>query len=253
MNKLVLITGATAGIGEACAKTFAANGWNLIITGRRANRLQALSDQLRAEFGVRCKTLAFDVSDRKAAMEVLNSLSEEDRKIDVLLNNAGLALGSEPFQDASLDDMEIMIDTNVKGLLYVTRVVAPWMQQRGQGHIINLGSIAGHGVYPTGHVYCATKHAVVALSKAMRLDMVKDNIKVSTISPGAVKTDFSMVRYKGDQDKFDEKYQGYEALSAKDIADSTYFVASQPAHVNIEEIVIQPVNQASHFMIHREV
>lgn len=252
MNKLVLITGATAGIGEACAREFAAQGWNLIITGRRTERLNQLATALEEEHQVSCKCLAFDVSDREATTTALNTLTENERQIDVLVNNAGLALGNEPFQEASVDDMETMIDTNIKGLLYVTRIVAPWMKAAGRGHIINMGSIASHGVYATGHVYCATKHAVLALSKGMRLDMVQHGIKVSTVSPGAVKTDFSIIRYKGDMDMFEDKYKGYEALSAKDIAESTYFVASRPPHVNIEEIIIQPINQASHFMIHRE-
>ncbi|MEZ5004575.1 MAG: SDR family NAD(P)-dependent oxidoreductase [Chitinophagales bacterium] len=252
MSKIVLITGATAGIGEACAIKFAAEGWNLILTGRRKERLVQLEKKLQEEYGVKVLTLNFDVRDLKEVQKNIQSIRSPWTNIDVLINNAGLAIGIESFEEGQYKDWDLMIDTNIKGLLYVSREVAPLMIANGKGHIINLASLAGHEVYPNGHVYCATKHAVIALSKGMRVDMVKDNIKVSTISPGAVETEFSYVRYKGDEEMVKSKYEGYEPLTAKDIAESAYFIANQPAHVNIEEIWIQPTAQANPYIIERK-
>ncbi len=245
--EIALITGATAGIGEACANTYAENGYNLIITGRRADRLTKLKEKLETEFGIKVIALNFDVSDRKAVEQQLNSLTPEFKKVDILINNAGLSQGMDAFQDANLTDWETMIDTNIKGLLYVSKIVSNWMIENKKGHIVNLGSIAGKEVYANGNVYCATKHAVDALSKAMRIDLLKHRIKVTAIHPGAVETEFSEVRFHGDKDKAKKVYEGYQALLAKDIAETIYFTTSRPAHVNINDLVIMPTVQASAF------
>lgn len=245
MSKIVLITGATSGIGEACAQIFAQKKYNLIITGRRADRLDGLRKKLEDKEGVKVKTLCFNVSDKTAVLENLNSLSSEWREVDILINNAGLSQGLASIQDGELSDWDTMIDTNVKGLLYVSKIVSKWMIANKKGHIVNLGSIAAKEVYPNGNVYCATKHAVDALTKGMRIDLLPYGIKVTAIHPGAVETEFSVVRFHGDEEKAKKVYDGFEPLIALDIAETIWFVASRPAHVNISDLLIMPVSQAS--------
>jgi NADP-dependent 3-hydroxy acid dehydrogenase YdfG len=245
--KIALVTGATAGIGEACANIYAENGFNLVITGRREERLKQLKEKLESKFKVEVITLTFDVRDKSAVNECLNGLSADFKKVDVLINNAGLSQGMDAFQDADLNDWETMIDTNIKGLLYVSKIVSAWMIENKKGHIVNLGSIAGKEVYANGNVYCATKHAVDALSKAMRIDLLPHKIKVTAIHPGAVETEFSEVRFHGDKEKAKKVYEGYQPLLAKDIAETIFFTTSRPAHVNINDLVIMPTVQASAF------
>jgi NADP-dependent 3-hydroxy acid dehydrogenase YdfG len=245
MAKIALITGATSGIGEACARVFAREKYDLIITGRRKDRLEKLAAQLNKEHHINVEVLSFDVRHRNKVVSSLESLDEHWRHVDVLINNAGLSQGLEPIQKGSYDDWETMIDTNIKGLLYVTKIVSNWMINNGSGHIINLGSIAGKETYPNGNVYCATKSAVDALNRGMRLDLVPYNIKVSAIAPGAVETEFSEVRFKGDKEKAEKVYQGFEPLVAEDIAETIWFIASRPAHVNINDLIIMPTAQAS--------
>lgn len=248
MSSTVLITGATAGIGLACAEIFARSEYRLILTGRRQERLDELSEKLATEV----LTLNFDIRDESAVAQAVDRLPEEWKDIDILINNAGLALGIGPIQEGQLNDWEVMIDTNIKGLLYISRAVMPGMIARQKGHIINLGSIAGKQVYPGGNIYCATKYAVDALSQAMRIDLLPHGIKVSNIAPGAVETEFSMVRFKGDAQKADKVYEGYAPLVAEDIADVIYFVATRPAHVNINDVLIMPTAQANAYRFHRE-
>lgn len=249
MGKIALITGATAGIGEATATKLAKEGYDLIITGRRQDRLEELKSKLEGDYNIKVTASCFDVRDKSAVQETLASLPDEWKNIDVLVNNAGLAVGKDPIQEGEIDDWERMIDTNVKGLLYITRTISPWMVERKKGHIINVASIAGKEVYPAGNVYCATKHAVDALSRAMRLDLVEHGIKVTNIAPGLVETEFSVVRFKGDQDKADSIYKGYQPLTAEDIADVIWFTASRPAHVNIADVLITATAQASSTMV----
>ena len=243
MNKTALITGATSGIGKACAIKFAQNNCNLILTGRREERLLKLKTALEKDFKIEVTTLTFDVRENESVKSAIEKVKE--MSIDVLINNAGLAVGMDTLQDGDIDDWERMIDTNVKGLLYVTRSVAPLMAAKKSGHIINIGSIAGKEVYPKGNVYCATKHAVDALSKGMRIDLLEDGIKVTQIAPGAVETEFSMVRFKGNQEIADNVYNGFEPLHAEDIADAAYYVTTLPPHVNINDLLIMPTAQAS--------
>lgn len=245
MSKTVLITGATAGIGKATAEIFAANGWNTIITGRREENLQKLKQQLETEYKIKVLTLCFDVQNRNEVNKAIESLSGNWKTIDVLVNNAGLALGKEPLQEGNIEDWETMIDTNVKGLLYITQAVLPEMIKRKSGHIINLSSTAGKEVYAGGNVYCATKHAVEALTKSMRIDVLPYGIKVSSVSPGLVETEFSKVRFKGDNQKADSVYKGFTPLYAEDVADAIYYVASRPAHVNIGDILLTCTAQAN--------
>mgnify|MGYP003576002263 CR=1 FL=1 len=245
MSKIALITGATAGIGEASAQIFAENGFDLIITGRREDRLLKISKALESDYQIKVKTLCFDVSDRLAVEKHLSALPEAWRKVDVLINNAGLSQGLDTFQDGAIDDWEVMIDTNVKGLLYVSKIVSNWMISNKAGHIINLGSVAALEVYPKGNVYCATKHAVEALNKAMRIDLLPHGIRVTGIHPGAVETEFSIVRFHGDKGKADKVYDGFEPLVARDIAETIWFAASRPKHVNISDVMIMPTSQAS--------
>lgn len=253
MEKIVLITGATSGIGEACASVFAKNQYNLILTGRRKERLDELKERLEKEFQIKCLTLAFDVRNNTQVESAFDSLPAEWKNIDVLINNAGLAVGLNPIQEGVLDDWERMIDTNVKGLLYVTRKILPWMIDRKNGHVINIASIAGKEVYSQGNVYCGTKHAVDAISRAMRIDTVQHGIKVTNVAPGAVETEFSLVRFKGDESRADNVYKGYEPLYGKDIADVIYYIASLPKHVCINDIVITPTAQASASIFHKEL
>ncbi|WP_394668985.1 SDR family NAD(P)-dependent oxidoreductase [Halosquirtibacter xylanolyticus] len=242
--KTILITGATAGIGEACALQFGLQGHRLILTGRRQDRLDQMVNKLRGE-GVQVTSLCFDVTKRQEVDKAIASLTKTWREVDVLINNAGLAVGLSLIQDGDVDDWERMIDTNIKGLLYVTRAIAPNMVERKEGHIINVSSIAGKDVYKYGNVYCATKHAVDALSKAMRIDMVEDGIKVTNIAPGMVETEFSLVRFKGDADKADKVYQKFTPLNAEDIADAIVYVTNTPKHVCVNDMVITPTAQAS--------
>lgn len=252
MSSIALITGATSGIGEACAQIFAQNGYNLIITGRRKERLEALAQKLSRQNGVQIKTLVFDVRIQDQVSKNLESLEPAWKNVDVLINNAGLAAGLNTIDEGNLDDWETMIDTNVKGLLYVSRVVLPWMKQRQSGHVINIGSIAGKETYRNGNVYCATKHAVDSLTKAMRIDMLPYKIRVTGICPGAAETEFSLVRYKGDAEKAKNVYKGFDPLVARDIAEVIWFAASRPAHVNLNDIVITPTAQANTFYIEKE-
>ncbi|UBM62818.1 SDR family oxidoreductase [Candidatus Sulfidibacterium hydrothermale] len=252
-KEIVLITGATSGIGLACAETFAENGHPLIITGRRADRLQNVQDSLQKKYKVEVLTLNFDVRDKKLVEESFASLPESWKNIGILINNAGLAVGFNPIQEGVIDDWERMIDTNIKGLLYVTRAILPGMTERKKGHIVNIGSIAGKEVYPNGNVYCATKFAVDALTKAIRIDAVQYGIKVTQVAPGAVETEFSMVRFKGDKDKADAVYKGYEPLHPEDIASVVYFSTTLPPHVNLNDMVIMPTAQASATVFHKQL
>ncbi|RYZ97465.1 MAG: SDR family oxidoreductase [Sphingobacteriaceae bacterium] len=245
MAKIALITGATSGIGEACAWVFAREGYNLILTGRRHDRLEKLASAINDQFNVEVAISSFDVRNREATISNLEGLPAEWKRVDVLVNNAGLSQGLDSLQNGSYDDWETMIDTNVKGLLYVSKVVSNWMISNGLGHIINMGSIAGKEVYPNGNVYCATKHAVDALNKAMRIDLAPHGIKVTAIHPGAVETEFSEVRFKGDKERAKKVYDGFEPLVAADIAETVWFAASRPAHVNINEILVSPTAQAT--------
>jgi 3-hydroxy acid dehydrogenase / malonic semialdehyde reductase len=252
MSKITLITGATAGIGEACAHVFARERYDLVLTGRRADRLEKLATLLKKEYNVNVMTLNFDVRDREEVISQLEALPDDWKKINVLVNNAGLSQGLDPIQNGSYEDWETMIDTNVKGLLYVTGVVSNWMITNGYGHIVNLGSIAGKEVYPNGNVYCASKYAVDALNKGMRIDLLPYGIKVTAVHPGAVETEFSEVRFKGDKDRAKKVYDGFEPLAANDIAETIWFAVSRPAHVNINELTIMPTAQASAVNIYRK-
>ena len=245
MNKIIMITGATAGFGKAIAIKFANNGYNVIITGRRKDLLDKLEKDLHSIGKIKVLSLCFDVRKKDEVESVIGNLPEEWKKIDILVNNAGLAVGLSHIQDGDTDDWDRMIDTNVKGLLYVTRAVAPLMVMRNKGHIFNIGSIAGKETYENGNVYCASKSAVDALSKSMRIDMLKNNIKVTLIAPGMADTEFSLVRFKGDEQKAKSVYKGIDALTAEDIADAIYYCATLPAHVCINELVITPTQQAS--------
>ncbi len=251
MNKIALITGATSGIGQATALKAAEAGFDIIITGRRAERLETLSKEIRNK-GVDVLSLNFDIRYAAEVEKAINSLTDKWKEIAVLVNNAGLAVGTSPIQEGILDDWERMIDTNIKGLLYITRAVAPLMIAHNSGHIINLASIAGKEVYPGGNVYCATKHAVDALSKAMRTDMLKHNIKVTNIAPGMVETEFSLIRYKGDETAAKNVYKGISPLTNEDIADTIIFAITRPAHVCLNDIVIMPVAQANSRDVNRK-
>ena len=242
------ITGATAGIGEATAERFAQHGHRLILSGRRREKLLALADRLPTEV----LALNFDIRDQQAVQDAVDGLPPEWQDIDILVNNAGLAVGASPFDQGVLDDWERMIDTNIKGLLYLSRALVPHMVSRKQGHIINIASIAGKQVYPGGNVYCGTKHAVDALSQGMRIDLVPHGIKVTNVAPGMVDTEFSLVRYKGDQDRADKVYQGLTPLYAADIADVIWYVANTPPHVTINDIVVMATDQASATVVRRD-
>lgn len=252
MNKIALITGATAGIGEATALQFAHNKFNVIITGRRVDRLRNLAQRIVQETDVEVLPLCFDVRQKKQVVASLGSLDAAWKNIDVLVNNAGLAAGKDAVQDADLNNWERMIDTNVKGLLYVSNQIIPQMIKRQVGHIINVGSIAGKEVYPGGNVYCATKYAVDALTQGMRQDLLTHNIRVSQVCPGMVETEFSLVRFDGDKKQSDATYSGFNALQAQDIADAIYYMATRPAHVCVNDMVIMPSAQASATMVVKE-
>lgn len=244
MKRTVLITGATSGIGAATAEMLAKNGYRLTITGRRDDRLTKFCEKLKIDFGAEVHSLCFDIRNNDQTRKAIESLPENFQHIDILINNAGLASGLNTVQDGVLEDWERMIDTNIKGLLYITRLVSPGMVARRSGHIINISSIAGKETYPMGNVYCATKHAVESLTKAMRIDMLQYGIKVSSVSPGAVNTEFSLVRFKGDQERADAVYQGFRPLSAADVAEAILFAISRPPHVNIDDMLIMPTAQA---------
>lgn len=245
MNKIAFITGATAGIGKASAELFAKNGYNIIITGRRKERLDEFSQYLKSTYKIDVLSLNFDVRNLNEVETVVSSISDNWKNINVLLNNAGLAAGLSTIQDGNINDWERMIDTNIKGLIYMTRNIAPIMVKNGYGHIINISSIAGKEVYANGNVYCATKHAVDALSKGMRIDLLPHNIKVTAINPGMVETEFSIVRFNGDEERAKNVYKGLQPLLPEDIAETVYWVATRPAHVNINDIVIMPTVQAN--------
>jgi NADP-dependent 3-hydroxy acid dehydrogenase YdfG len=251
MNTIVLITGATSGIGKACAEKFAAAKNNLIITGRRQERLEALKAELEAAHGIKVLACCFDVQDKTAVFNAINSLPEEWKNIDLLINNAGLALGKDSFEDADMDDWDTMLDTNVKGLIYVSRAVLPFMIAKNKGHIVNIGSIAGKQVYEKGNGYNASKFAVDALTKAMRIDLLKYNIRVTGIHPGAVETEFSVVRFKGDQDKADATYKGITPLTGADIAGIIFYCTTLPAHICINDLVVTPTQQADSYYFFR--
>lgn len=251
MQRTALVTGASSGIGEATAARLAQEGYRLIITARRGERLAQLQRRLEAEYGTEVLALCFDVRQLEEVQAHLGCLPEQWRDVDLLVNNAGLAAGLSPLQEGDLDDWERMIDTNIKGLLYVTRTIAPLMQARRRGHIINISSIAGVETYPNGNVYCGTKHAVEAIGKGMRMDLLPYGVKVTQIRPGAVETEFSVVRFHGDKERADKVYAGFEPLHAEDIADAVCYVASLPEHVNINDLTIMPTAQASGTLIHR--
>lgn len=247
-----MITGASSGFGKACAEKFAAHGYDLILTGRRGDRLETLKQDLEKRSALRVLDLVFDVRDRKAVFSAIEQLPTAWRGIDLLVNNAGLALGRDSFDQASLDDWETMIDTNLKGLLYVSRAVLPLMEARGHGHVINIGSTAAKEVYEKGNVYCASKTAVDAVSKAMRIDLLSKRIKVTAIHPGAAETEFSVIRFKGDESQAKKVYEGYAPLTAPDVADLVYYCASLPPHVCVNELVVTCLAQANSFYLFKD-
>ncbi len=254
MSKIVFITGATSGIGEACAHKFAAAGYSVIINGRRKERLANLENQLKSQYNIKVKSLTFDVRDNNEVCNAIDSIiGTEWENIDILINNAGLSLGLSPINEGLLEDWDNMIDTNVKGLLYVSKKIMPLMVERKTGHIINIGSIAGKEVYLKGNVYCASKHAVDAISKSMRMDLLQHGIKVTQICPGAAETEFSIVRYKGNKEAADKVYDGFKPLIGEDIANIILFVSQLPAHVNINDLLVVPTAQATASLINKEI
>ena len=251
MRKIVLITGATSGIGEACARKFAQGGYDVIITGRRAQLLANLKKELEAE-GVRVLALAFDVRNRNAATSAINSLPLEWQQIDVLINNAGLALGLEPEYEGSFEDWETMIDTNIKGLLTMTRLVVPRMVKRDSGHVINIGSVAGDAAYAGGNVYCGTKAAVKTITDGLRIDLAHTSVRVTNVKPGLVETHFSNVRFHGNDARAEKVYEGVKPLTGTDIAEVVFYAASAPAHVQIAEVLVLATHQANGSVLHRD-
>lgn len=245
MNKTILITGASSGIGEGCARKFASQGARLILNSRSADKLTALAEELKEKYDAECYLMPFDVCNRDSAAAALNALPQEWKSIDVLVNNAGLAIGVDKEYEGNLDEWDVVIDTNVKALLSMTRLVVPGMVERGRGHIINIGSIAGDAAYPGGSVYCATKAAVKALSDGLRIDLVDTPLRVTNIKPGLVETNFSVVRFRGDKQKADNVYRGIKPLNGDDIAEVVYFAASAPEHMQVAEILVMPTNQAT--------
>jgi 3-hydroxy acid dehydrogenase / malonic semialdehyde reductase len=251
MNKTVFITGATSGIGKACAEKFAENKFNIIITGRRNELLQQVKKDIEEKFKIEVTTLCFDVQNKEAVFDAINNLPDDKKDIDILINNAGLALGRDAFDEADITDWETMMNTNVNGLLYVSRALMPHLK-KSKGHIINMGSIAGKEVYENGNGYCASKFAVDAISKSMRIDLLKYGIRVTSINPGAVETEFSIVRFKGDKAKADAAYRGFKPLTENDIADTIYFCTSLPAHVCINDLTITCTQQANASIFKKE-
>lgn len=252
MEKIVFITGATSGIGEACAYKFASEGYHLILNGRKPELLEPLAEKLSAEYKVEVLPLIFDVRDKITAEEIISALPEQWQGIDVLVNNAGLVIGVDKEFEVNLEESDIVIDTNIKGLLTMTRLIVPGMIRRGRGHIINIGSIAGEAAYPGGSVYCATKAAVQTLSDGLRIDLVDTPLRVTNVKPGMAETHFSITRFRGDEAKAGSVYQGFKSLTPEDIADSVYFAASAPPHVQIADILILPTNQATGSIVHRQ-
>lgn len=253
MKKIALITGATSGIGEACARKFAQGGYNLILTARRKEKLEEIKAQLETENdNVKVKTLVFDVRDTDAAKAAVNSLEDEWQKVDVLINNAGLALGLEKEYEGDMEDWSTMIDTNIKGLLTMTRLIVPGMVKRNEGHVINVGSVAGDAAYAGGNVYCATKAAVKAITDGLRIDVAESAVRVTNLKPGLVETNFSNIRFHGDNERADNVYKGIKPLTGEDIADVAFYAASAPKHVQIAEVLILATHQASGSVIHRE-
>jgi 3-hydroxy acid dehydrogenase / malonic semialdehyde reductase len=251
MSNIVFITGATSGIGQACAHIFAAHGWHPIITGRRQQRLDALKETIETTYKVPCLPLCFDVQDKAAVFSQVQALPAPWNAVDLLINNAGLALGRDFFDEASLADWETMIDTNIKGLLYVSKALVEGMKARGRGHIINIGSTAAKEVYEKGNVYCASKQAVDAISKAQRIDLLRFGIKVTAIHPGAVDTEFSLVRYKGDATAAAKVYEGYQPLSPADVAEVIYYTTTLPAHVCMNDVVLTCTRQANSYYLYK--
>ncbi|MDY4249827.1 SDR family NAD(P)-dependent oxidoreductase [Bacteroides pyogenes] len=251
-NKIVFITGASSGIGEGCARKFASQGWDLILNARTVSKLDDLKVELEQAYGIRVFVLPFDVRDRTLAVKQLESLPDEWKPIDVLVNNAGLVIGLDKEFEGDLDEWDVVIDTNIKALLCITRLIVPGMVKRGKGHIINIGSIAGDAAYPGGSVYCATKAAVKALSDGLRIDLVDTPLRVTNIKPGMVETNFSVVRYRGDKRAADDFYAGIRPLSGDDVAETVYFAASAPAHVQIAEVLLMPTNQATGTISYRK-
>lgn len=249
---IAIVTGATSGFGKALAEKFASSNYNIIITGRRNNLLNDVAENLQKKYSVKVLALNFDVRDKKAVDENFGNLPAEWQNVDVLVNNAGLALGKDYFDEADMNDWETMIDTNVKGLLYVSRAVIPYMAKRKKGHIINIGSVAAKDIYEKGNVYCASKAAVDSISRAMRIDLLRHHIKVTGIHPGAAETEFSIVRFKGDEKAAKSVYTGYQALTAEDVADVAYYCASLPAHVCINDLTLTPTAQADAFYFHKD-
>ena len=252
MEKIVLITGATSGIGQACARRFAQNGYNVIITARRSDRLEAIRHDLE-RYGAKVMTLVFDVRDAAAATAAVTSLTDEWKQIDILVNNAGLALGLDKEYEGNPEDWETMIDTNIKGLLTMTRLVVPAMVERNEGHVINIGSVAGDAAYAGGNVYCATKAAVKAITDGLRIDLAHTAVRVTNVKPGLVETNFSNVRFHGDTERADNVYKGITPLTGDDIADVVYYAASAPKHVQIAEVLVLATHQANGSVIYRNM
>lgn len=245
MNKTILITGASSGIGAGCANKFASQGARVILNARSTDKLVSLAQELRDKYNAECLVMPFDVCDRKAAAAALESLPDEWKSIDILINNAGLAIGVDKEHEGNIEEWDMVIDTNIKALLSMTRLVVPGMVERGCGHIINIGSIAGDATYPGGSVYCATKAAVKALSDGLRIDLVDTSLRVTNIKPGLVETNFSVVRFRGDKERADSVYRGIQPLTGDDIAEVVYFAASAPEHMQVAEILVMPTNQAT--------
>jgi len=251
-NKIVFISGASSGIGMACAHAFAAEGAKLILAARRKEKLEQLASKLKENFNTEIKILSFDIQNYKEIKESFASLSEDWKNVDVLINNAGLAKGMQKLQEGNPEDWDVMINTNIKGVLYLTREVLPYMVKRESGHIINLGSTAGHDVYPLGNVYCATKFAINAISQSLRIDVLDKSIKVSSVDPGMVETEFSVIRFSGDVERAKNVYKGVEPLTPQDVADAILYCATRPKHVNINEIILTPIAQAqSNFVVRK--
>jgi 3-hydroxy acid dehydrogenase/malonic semialdehyde reductase len=251
-GKIVLVTGASSGIGAACAEVFAQAGCRLILAARRLDRLDAAADRLRAEFGTEVLTGSLDVRDREAVDALVDGLDPAWSSIDVLVNNAGLARGLSTVYEGDINDWEEMIDTNVKGLLWVTRAVLRGMVARGSGHVVNIGSIAGHETYPGGNVYCASKHAVTAIGRALNIDVLGTGVRVSSVDPGLVDTEFSVVRFHGDQERADSVFNGMEPLHGRDVADAVFFCTTRPQHANVREMILMPSAQAAAVHVHRK-
>lgn len=252
-NKIIFITGSSSGIGKSCAYQFAKEKAKLILSARRLELVNEIADDIKNKFQTEVMTFQLDVKKRKDVENAINNLPTEWKNIDVLINNAGLAKGFAKLHEDNPDNWEEMIDTNIKGLLYVTHAIVPLMVKRKQGHVINIGSIAGRMAYPNGSVYCATKHAVLAINNSLRMDLIDKNIRVSTVDPGMVETDFSNIRFNGDKERAKNVYKGLQPLVAEDIADAVYYCATRPKHVNISEIVITPTAQANAFVAYREL